>query len=317
MFKDLNIHNRTTLGTFSIKDIEAITGIKSHTLRIWEQRYGIVVPKRSDTNIRYYDDSDLKTLLNISALNENGYKISEIAKMTTHEIAEKVMHLGQHCTEYKIHIRSFISAMMSFDETGFHKLLNTYILQYGMEHTFMHIVFPFLTEVGLLWQVGCILPSHEHFVSNIIHQKMYVAIDGQVGKFNSSQRKFLLFLPESEKHSLGLLFANYLIRSRGHEVLYLGQEVPLVDLRDAFGKENPHYLVTMMTAAQPDIDKQAFVEFLSQTWSQSQIILTGSQFSVCDMKSCTNVKLMDTLQEFINFLDAVSVSEMKSNVNYQ
>lgn len=315
MFKYLDFHKRYTLGTFTIKDIEAITGIKSHTLRIWEQRYGIVVPKRSDTNIRYYDDSDLKTLLNISALNENGYKISEIAKMTSHEIAEKVMHLGQHCTEYKIHIRSFISAMMSFDETGFHKLLNTYILQYGMEHTFLHIVFPFLQEVGLLWQVGCILPSHEHFVSNIIKQKLYVAIDGQVGKSINYQRKFLLFLPESEKHSLGLLFANYLIRSRGHEVLYLGQEVPLADLKDAFGKENPHYLVTIMTAAQPELDKQAFVEFLSNTWSASQIILTGNQFFGCDMKEFINVRLVPTLTEFISFLNGISIADSKSQMN--
>ena len=304
------------MGTFSIKDIEAITGIKSHTLRIWEQRYGIVIPKRSDTNIRYYTDADLKTLLSISALNENGYKISEIAKLTTNEIAEKVMHLGQHATEYKIHIRSFISAMMSFDETGFHKLLNTYILQYGMEHTFMHIVFPFFNEVGLLWQVGCILPSHEHFVSNIISQKMYVAIDGQVGKYNSSQRKFLLFLPESERHSLGLLFANYLIRSRGHEVLYLGQEIPLVDLRDAFGKENPHYLVTMMTIAQPDIDKQAFIEFLSETWPQSNVILTGVQFSGCNIEKCSNVVLIDTLKDFITYLDSISsISDLYSRAN--
>jgi DNA-binding transcriptional MerR regulator len=315
MFKDLIIHNKNTLGIFSIKDIEAITGIKSHTLRIWEQRYGIVIPKRSDTNIRYYDDADLKTLLNISALNDNGYKISDIAKMTTHEIAEKVMHLGQHSTEYKIHIRSFISAMMSFDETGFHKLLNTYILQYGMEHAFLQIVFPFLAEVGLLWQVGCILPSHEHFVSNIINQKIYVALDGQVGKFNGDRKKFLLFLPESEKHSIGLLFANYLIRSRGHEVLYLGQEVPLVDLRDAFGKESPNYLVTMMTAAQPDINKQAFVEFLSTSWPNSEIILTGAQFSDCNLDNCQNVKLIHTLQDFILFLDSKSSLGLISHVN--
>jgi methanogenic corrinoid protein MtbC1 len=225
------------------------------------------------------------------------------------------MHLGQHSTEYKIHIRSFISAMMSFDETGFHKLLNTYILQYGMEHAFLQIVFPFLAEVGLLWQVGCILPSHEHFVSNIINQKIYVALDGQVGKFNGDRKKFLLFLPESEKHSIGLLFANYLIRSRGHEVLYLGQEVPLVDLRDAFGKESPNYLVTMMTAAQPDINKQAFVEFLSTSWPNSEIILTGAQFSDCNLDNCQNVKLIHTLQDFILFLDSKSSLGLISHVN--
>ncbi|MBP7512083.1 MAG: MerR family transcriptional regulator [Bacteroidia bacterium] len=309
MFKELNSIVNHTLGTFTIKDIEAITGIKSHTLRIWEQRYGIVMPKRSETNIRYYDDSDLKTLLNISLLNENGYKISEIAKMTSLQVAEKVVLLGQQCTEYKIHIRSFISSMMSFDETGFHKLLNTYILQYGMEETFLHIVFPFLNEVGILWQVGSLLPSHEHFVSNIIKQKVYVAIDGQVGKLAEHRKKFLLFLPQSEKHSLGLLFANYLIRARGHEVLYLGQEVPLADLRDAFSNENPHYLLTMMTSAQPEIDKQQFIDFLSTHWPNSEILLTGPQFiRCCDVKLPQNTQILSSIKSFIDFLNQLSVN---------
>jgi DNA-binding transcriptional MerR regulator len=300
------------LGTFSIKDIEALTGIKSHTLRIWEQRYGIIIPKRSETNIRFYDDQDLKTLLNISVLNENGYKISEIAKMTKEDMADRVLHIGHQCTEFKIHIRSFISAMMSFDEIGFHKLLNTYIIQFGMEETFLQIVFPFLGEVGLLWQVGSILPSHEHFVSNIIKQKIYVAIDGQVGRISHNRKKFLLFLPESEKHSLGLLFANYLIRARGHEVLYLGQEVPLADLRDAFGKENPDFILTMMTAAQPDIDKQAFVDFLSKYWPNSQILLTGHQFIQSKLNLHANARKIGSLTEFIDLLKDLSESSVQA-----
>ncbi|OYU96856.1 MAG: helix-turn-helix-type transcriptional regulator [Bacteroidetes bacterium B1(2017)] len=308
MFTSNQTYLKKTLGTFSIKDIEAITGIKSHTLRIWEQRYGIITPKRSETNIRFYDDADLKTLLNISVLNENGYKISEIAKMSPKAISEKVVHLGQQCTEYKIHIRSFISAMMSFDETAFHRLLNTYILQMGIEETFLHIVFPFLTEVGMLWQVGSILPSHEHFVSNIIKQKMYVAIDGQIGKFCSNRKKFLMFLPESEKHSLGLLFANYVIRSRGHEVLYLGQEVPLLDLRDAFKNENPDYILTMMTAAQPDIDKQGFVNFLAENWPNSQVLLTGPQFVKSNLALSKNTRTINSLNEFIGMLNTLSIA---------
>ncbi|MCF8253626.1 MAG: MerR family transcriptional regulator [Bacteroidia bacterium] len=305
MFKKDNPYLKNTLGTFSIKDIEAVTGIKSHTLRIWEQRYGIIVPKRSETNIRYYDDSDLKTLLNISVLNDNGYKISEIAKMPKDTICEKVVQIGQSCCEFKFHIRSFVSAMMSFDETGFHKLLNTFILQFGLEEAFLKIVFPFLTEVGLLWQVGTILPSHEHFASNIIKQKLYVAIDGQVGKVNPNKKKFLLFLPESEKHSLGLLFANYLIRNRGHELLYLGQEVPLVDLHEAFGNDCPDYILTMMTAAQPDIDKQEYVNYLSANWPNSKIILTGPQFVNAELSLNENTQAIKSLAAFIEFLNAI------------
>ncbi len=300
------------MGTFSIKDIEAITGIKSHTLRIWEQRYGIVLPKRSDTNIRFYDDHDLKSLLNISILNHKGYKISEIAKLSQEVISEKVMHLNSDYSEYKTQISSLISAMTTFDETTFHNLLNTYILQMGLEETFLKIVFPFLIEVGLLWQVGTIFPSHEHFVSNIIKQKVFVAIDGQVGKFAENRKTFLLFLPEAEKHSLGLLFANYIIRARGHQVLYLGQEVPLLDLRDAFGREKPDYILTMMTAAQLDIDKQAFVDFLSKTWQNSKILLTGPQFINCDISLNENVSKISSLTNFIDFINELSSVREKS-----
>lgn len=300
------------MGTFSIKDIEAITGIKSHTLRIWEQRYGIVIPKRSDTNIRFYDDHDLKSLLNISILNQKGYKISEIAKLSQEVISEKVMHLNSDCSEYKIQISSLISAMITFDETAFHNLLNTYILQMGLEETFLKIVFPFLIEVGLLWQVGTIFPSHEHFVSNIIKQKVFVAIDGQVGRFAENRKIFLLFLPEAEKHSLGLLFANYIIRARGHQVLYLGQEVPLLDLRDAFGQEKPDYILTMMTAAQLDIDKQAFVDFLAINWQNSKILLTGPQFLSCEISLKENVAKITSLTDFIDFINELSSVKEKA-----
>jgi DNA-binding transcriptional MerR regulator len=314
MFVIIESKLTNTLGTFSIKDIEAITGIKSHTLRIWEQRYRIVVPKRSDTNIRYYDDGDLKSLLNISILNKKGYKISEIAELSVEAISEKVLELSKDSAEYQIHIRSLVSAMTSFDETAFHKLLNTFILQLGLEETFVKIIFPFLVEVGVLWQVGTILPSHEHFVSNIINQKVYVAIDGQVGKFAENRKTFLLFLPEAEKHSLGLLFANYLIRSRGHKVIYLGQEVPLVDLRDAFVMEKPDYLLTLMTAAQPDIDKQIFSDFLATNWPHSRILLTGPQFINTDIKLKNNVLKIGSLFGFIEFLNEISMAVGKTQL---
>lgn len=299
------------MGTFSIKDIEALTGIKCHTLRIWEQRYSIIVPKRSDTNIRYYDDQDLKTLLNISVLNDGGLKISEIAKFSCEEIAQKVVELSSASSEYKIHIRSFIAAMMSFDELGFHKLLNTYILQFGFEETFLKIVFPFLQEVGLLWQVGTLVPSHEHFVSNIIKQKLYVAIDGQIGKSNQTQKKFLLFLPEFEKHSLGLLFANYVIRSRGHEVLFLGQEVPLTDLKEAFEKHTPDYILTLMTIPQHEMDKKAFVKFLVESWPKSTILISGPQFIPENFEEYSSVIKLTGFDHLIRLMNDLGQLETK------
>lgn len=311
--EEKSIYNQ--LGTFSIKDIEAVTGIKGHTLRMWEQRYGIIKPKRSDTNIRYYDDNDLKILLNISVLNNHGIKISEIAKMSVSEIADQVMKVSSFQSEHTNQIKALTSAMLSFDETEFHKQLSASIIQYGLEFTLLKIVFPFLNEVGILWQVGSIQPSHEHFVTNIIKQKLYVAIDGQIGRYNEGAKQFLLFLPENEKHSLGLLFANYVIRSRGHEVIYLGQEVPLKDLKFAFSEKQPDFILTLMTSAQPEVNKQDFVNFLCENWKQSHILLTGSQFLLCDLELRDNITLLKSLDHFIQFINNISNSWIRSTGN--
>jgi MerR family transcriptional regulator, light-induced transcriptional regulator len=296
------------VGTFSIKDIEAVSGIRSHTLRIWEQRYGIITPKRTESNIRYYDDDDLKFILNISILNKHGIKISEIARMPKDDICEMILKLSGHNNIYDSQVKGLIAAMLSFDEFAFHSILTTSVLQIGMEQTMLRIVFPFLNEAGILWQVGSIHPSHEHFASGIIKQKLYVAIDGNVGRYSESKKRFLLFLPENEQHSLGLLFANYLLRARGHEVLYLGQEVPMRDFKDALGGHKPDYIFTILTASHINIGKQEFVNSLSQIWSDSQILLSGIQFATCDEKYPDNVRIIKKMEDFIQFANSISMS---------
>ena len=293
------------MGIFSIKDIEAVSGIKSHTLRIWEQRYGIIQPKRTETNIRYYDDADLKYIINISILNKHGYKISEIAKMSMDEVKEAILKFSGRNTTHDSHIKGLIASMLSFDEYQFHKVLTTAIIQMGLEKTMLNIVIPFLHEVGILWQIGSIHPSHEHFASNIIKQKLFVAIDGQVGKFSENRKRFLLFLPEREQHSIGLLYANYLLRSRGQDVLFLGQEVPLEDLKDACEGREVDYIFTILTAAHIDIDKQKFVDTLSEYWPNSQIFLTGIQFNNCELNYPSNVRVIKKMDEFIQFIDSL------------
>jgi DNA-binding transcriptional MerR regulator/methylmalonyl-CoA mutase cobalamin-binding subunit len=298
------------LGVFSIKDIEAVSGIKSHTLRIWEQRYGIIVPKRTESNIRYYDDDDLKHILNISILNRQGIKISEIARMSKEEITEAILKCSGHSSEnFDSHVKGLISAMLSFDEYGFHKILTTNVIQVGLEQTMLNIVFPFLSEVGLLWQIGSIHPSHEHFASNIVKQKLYVAIDGNVGRYAENRKRFLLFLPEHEQHSIGLLFANYILRSRGQDVLYLGQEVPLVDLKDAFTDNEPDYVLTQLTAAHLNVDKQRFVDEISAYWGKAQLILSGGQFLNADLKLPENARVIKRIEDFITLVDSIAMNK--------
>lgn len=299
------------MGIFSIRDIEAASGIKSHTLRIWEQRYGILKPKRTDTNIRYYDDDDLKYILNISILNKHGYKISEIAKLSKDEINEQIIKLNSRSTQYESQIKSLVSAMISYDEYTFHQIITTSVIQFGIEETMLNIVFPLLTEIGLLWQVGCIHPSHEHFASNIIKQKLYVAIDGNVGKFTKERKKFLLFLPEGEQHNIGLLFANYVLRSRGHDVLFLGQEVPMVDLARASIDIHPEYVFTTVTASTIHFNKQNFIDELKMVWPNAKYILSGYQFAYSESNDFLlppNFSVIKNAADFISFVDDITAS---------
>lgn len=300
------------MATFSIKDIESLTGIKSHTLRIWEQRFSFLKPKRTKTNIRYYDDDDLKLLLNISVLNNHNVKISEIAKMTSSEMSNSIIKLSNQTSKYTNQIKDLILPMMSFDEFGFHNKLNELINDIGLEETYINILLPFLVEVGLLWQIGGIQPSHEHFVTNIIKQKLFCHIDSQITNKGDFRKKFLLFLPETETHSLSLLFANYIIRSRGHDVIFLGQEVPLEDLKNAFKNESPDYIYTTATIAHLKIPVQEMLDFLSENWPNSKILVSGYQFIISDAQIPANVNLMKKADDFINFINGISVDFVRN-----
>ncbi len=177
------------MSTYSIKDLEQLSGIKAHTLRIWEQRYNLLNPKRTDTNIRFYDDNDLKLILNVALLNDNGYKISKIASMNQEEMRAEVMKLTDRTLTHDDQIHALTICMIEMDEERFDKVLSTNILKLGFEQTMMNIVYPFMSKIGVLWQTGAINPAHEHFISNLVRQKLIVAIDGQVvsseGKKNS------------------------------------------------------------------------------------------------------------------------------------
>lgn len=263
------------LSTFSIKDLETITGIKAHTLRIWEQRYKLIEPKRTATNIRYYNDEDLRFILNVSILNNSGIKISEIANMETEEIREMVLKISERATSHSGQIKSLSKAMFALDEAEFNRILADSILRIGLEDTMILLVFPFLHQIGVLWVTGAIHPAHEHFITNLIRQKLFVAIDAQTGKTKEKGKKFLLFLPNGEPHEIGLLFANYMLRTRGHKVIYLGQNLPFEDLNHVFDFYEPEYVVSILTSGMNPDEVQSFVARISISWPKAHILLTG------------------------------------------
>lgn len=194
-------------GRYSIKDLEKITGIKAHTIRIWEQRYGLLQPQRTDTNIRYYDDNDLQFILNVSVLNKNGYKISRIAELDKDEVMTEVRKITTESEDKDNILSAMVMAMLSLDEEAFENTIEEVSGKYGFEQTVISYIYPFLEHIGNLWLTGAIRPAHEHFISNLIRQKIIAATDGIRPTFIPGKR-FLLFTPEKEIHELSLLFPN-------------------------------------------------------------------------------------------------------------
>lgn len=235
---------------YSIKDLELLTGIKSHTLRIWESRYGIIEPKRTETNIRYYLDEDLRDVMNVAHLNKLGYKISKIAKMSCDERNKLVLENSSECdcehTENQV--QCLTKAMLEFDEQTFNHLLSNAILRMGFEKCMLQIIYPFLEKIGKLWQASSICVAQEHFVSNLLRQKIMAAIDGQVVKDSGDVKRALLFCPPGELHELNLLFTNYMLRSRNIHTLYLGADLPLCDLSNIKESYNPDFFIMAVTA---------------------------------------------------------------------
>jgi MerR family transcriptional regulator, light-induced transcriptional regulator len=289
---------------YFIKDLESITGIKAHTLRIWEQRYKIIVPKRTETNIRYYDDDDLRFILNISVLNKQGYKISKIAEMPRQELLNLCQKLAAKDQDKNQLIQELVMAMIAFDEKEFNKIIAVYILKHGLEQTIIKLIFPFLEQCGVLWIVGTIQPAHEHFISNLIRQKLFVSIDNLTGIESKNMHKFLLFVPLGEEHDIGILFANYLLRSKGHKVIYLGSSLPFEELYSIFKVHKPDFIFSTVTSINSNVKIQYFVDTLSAGFPQSQILLSGSQIlGKTDLKIPSNVKLIRNPKEFIDFLE--------------
>jgi DNA-binding transcriptional MerR regulator len=291
------------VSTYSIKDLEQLSGIKAHTLRIWEQRYQFIIPKRTETNIRYYDDKDLKLVLNIALLKENGYKISKIAGMGEDDMHREVLRLTEKNLRYPDQIHALTLAMIDLDEDRFEKIMATNILKLGFESTMINVIYPFLSKIGVLWQTGSINPSQEHFISNLIRQKLIVAIDGQFVSNAESNHKYLLYLPEGELHELTLLFLCYIIKARRNKVVYFGQNLPFEDLKSSCKIHNPDFILTIITASPSSGQVEDYVKKLAHNFPDTQILLSGYQVISQGIKSKNNISVFTRIDHIINFVE--------------
>ncbi len=287
---------------FSISDIESLTGIKAHTIRVWEQRYQLVTPKRTDTNIRYYNDDDLCAFLNIATLNDNGYKISKISKMDTGEIVDIVKSLQTNHNNAHTQIQSLCNAMIKMDDTEFEGIINYCIDQVGLEKAMGEIVFPFLCKVGEMWQVGSINPAHEHFATHKIEQKIIEATYRLQVKANALSKKYVLFLPPLEQHELGLLFAQYLLRKYGQHCLYLGQNLPYDTLKEVVDYYQPDFAFTVLTTALGDVNTENVLKNLKNAVSHTTLMVTGNRVANYAGDDIENLKVIRNIVSFIELI---------------
>ncbi|NND79909.1 MAG: MerR family transcriptional regulator [Maribacter sp.] len=235
---------------FSIRDLENLSGIKAHTIRIWEKRYNLLSPERTDTNIRTYSLSSLQKLLNISLLNKNGYKISKIAKIPEDEIAIKVREIVSNKSMKNHILNAFKLSMINFDQTLFTNTYNGLLSENSFREIFNDFFIPLLNEIGLLWQTDTINPAHEHFITALIKQKILINIEKlQQIEPTSKDKTFVLFLPEGEIHDIGLLYVNYEILLRGYKSIYLGQSIPQKNLAELLGYSDNICFLSYLTVA--------------------------------------------------------------------
>jgi len=291
--------------TFSIKNLENLSGIKAHTLRIWEKRYNLLEPERTDTNIRRYSLDSLKRLLNVTLLYNHGFKISKIASLNEEEIPELVRSIALKSNSEQVAINAFKLSMINFNYDLFDTNYNEILQHHDFQYVFLNVFMPLMRELGILWQTGAISPSHEHFITNLIKQKIHLQTELLQRKKpkRGEHPIFVIFLPENEIHELGVLYLNYLILNSGFRTIFLGQSLQTTSLETLYSYNTKFYFVTYLTV---EPNKDEIMPFISQFHENllkdrdSKLLIFGPQQIEIDTdKLPGQVELFRSVESFI------------------
>ncbi|MBK8052159.1 MAG: MerR family transcriptional regulator [Saprospiraceae bacterium] len=287
---------------YSIKDLEHLSGVKAHTLRIWEKRYGIIKPCRTDTNIRYYNDRDLQNVLNISLLNRKGIKISKIAGMSSDSIKQKVAEVTEVDTAFEDQIDALMFSMFELDEVKFNIIIDYQIQSKGFEETMNDIVYPLLDKLSVMWVAGSVKGVHETFVSNIIRKKTIVQIDKLSKNASFSDIRCLIYLPENDSHELSLLFLEYILLKSKAKVINLGTSTPLIDVLEGKNIFKSSYIFTVFNDSFAESPLQPYINELAKNAPEQQIIISGFQTVSQDLTLPDNVVIINSIAEIKSFI---------------
>ncbi len=283
--------------TYSIKDLERISGIKAHTIRIWEQRYNVFTPGRTNTNIRIYNDNDLKRLLNIGILIDSGMKISKIASLPNNQLHQLIHNLDDKLNPV---LSKLIEATINFDTELFNHTFNQSVLYAGFDASLERFITPLIQKIGILWQTNSINPAHEHFVSNLLKQKLFHQIES-LPPTAADAPKIILFLPETEQHELGLLYAYYILKRRDFNVVYLGQSLPVGDLIKAWNVLKAKCIVTFFVSKITEQEVVQIIEMISESTTQTPILVSGQHAEFLKNGLVANAIYISSPAELNNF----------------
>ncbi len=286
---------------YSIKDLEVLSGIKMHTIRIWEKRYELLKPERTDTNIRTYNDSDLKHLLNISLLTRNGYKISKVADWNEDHIRETILKLTENRTSEPDYVERFMLLMIEMDTISMENLLDEILSKFTVEEAFFNIFFQLFERVGMYWQVGSVFPAQEHFVTHLFRQKLIAAID-QLDIPGENKKTILFFLPENELHEMSLLLYSFLAKKSGLNIFYLGQSVPFGDLAKVSSQKEVDFVFTAFVNPLSKEDLETYISDLKDVFSSQKVFITGHQVKEHEPALPRNVKTVKNYHEFKKYI---------------
>ncbi len=298
------------MDSFSISELQKFSGIKAHTIRIWEQRYDALKPNRSEGNTRYYNGSQLRRLLNIVSLLNSDYKVSELCSMPDKKLVnlldEKLSQSISVDHAYEYFISQIISSTIQFNEMQFDKLFANCILRFGLKGTYVHIIYPALIRLGVMWSKDAILPAQEHFITNLIRQKLLSAIDA-LPPSTASTNSWMLFLPEDEFHEAGLLLSNFLIRQMGMKVIYLGANVPFDSLKIAVKEIKPTHLLSFIVRKNNNKQDLDLINLLHKNCPTQKIYLGCDSSRLTELKPRKNFIKLHSVQELEHALQLINV----------
>lgn len=282
---------------YSIKDLEYLSGVKAHTIRIWEKRYQLLHPDRSDTNIRFYSDEDVKRILNVAMLVKSGYKISTVASYDDAKLQAEVLRQNKNFLDPDKNIEQLLFHTVNLDTFGYELHLNKIIHENGFSKTIQNIIFPFFNRIGLLWQAGSIFVAHEHFVSNLIRNRLII----EAAKFDNtlSEKTMLFFLREDEFHELGLLYLNYLAAENGFKCVYLGQNLPFGDVANLLRSNEFDFVCISFVYGIEKPELEQYLSNLSMVFNKNKILITGRQIAIHKPKHPSNVIVIKNSNDFV------------------